>query len=233
MRKLSLLLMTVLLASSAIAQNEYEQRVYVVRAIGIEPQEDRAVLVAECEAAMVAAGITGIDVTGPNARVGRASLHRLLNQDKHGRVSEDKSNPKQRGEYLVCQDFDSFFISQGMNFIPSFYVVSIDDLTFVAQGGGSSVAFGQLPGGTQIMAPATSPVFYPVEGVFLANSSATIFPSLPYDLAISLGVPESQAAFGGTMTHNGLADNADPNGEDDQFETEGYWVIRLLISIQN
>jgi len=234
MRKLSLLLMSVLLASSAFAQNEraYEERVYVVRGLAIEPQDDRAVLVAECEAAMAAAGITGIEM-GPNARVGRASLHRLLNQDKHGRVRDDKSQDKQRGEYLVCQDFDSFFVNQGMNFIPSFYVVSIDGLTFAAEGGGIGSEFGQLPGGTQIMAPSESPVFYPAEGVFLANSSATILPSVPYDLAISLGIPEPFAAFGGTMTHNGLADNADPNGEDDQFETEGYWVIRLLISIQN
>jgi hypothetical protein len=35
------------------------------------------------------------------------------------------------------------------------------------------------------------------------------------------------------MAINGIADLADPNGEDDQFETEGYYVIRLLISIQN
>ena len=228
--------MTVLLASPVFAQNEneYEQRVYVVRAIGIEPQDDRAVLVAECEAAMVAAGITGIDVTGPNARVGRASLHRLLNQDKYGRVREDKSQEKQRGEYLVCQDFDSFFLSGQANFLPSFYVVSIDGLTFAAEGGGISNSFGQLPGGGQFMTPfGLDEIFYPAQDVFLVNGSATIFASTPYDLAISLGIPEDIAASGGTMTCNSLADNADPNGEDDQFETESYCVIRLLISIQD
>jgi hypothetical protein len=238
MRKFSLLLMTVLLASTAIAQNEneneYEQRVYVVRAIAIEPQEDRKVLVAECEAAMVAAGITGIDVTGPRALIGRLSLHRLINQDKYGRVSEDKSQEKKRGEMLICNDVDSFFVSQGRNFIPSFNVVSIDGLTFVAEGGGISDGFGQLPGGSQVMAPQTDPVFYPAEGVLLVNGSATILPSLPFDLAVSLGIPEAAAVFGGTLTSSVILDNADPNGEDDQFETsEGYWVIRLLISIQN
>jgi hypothetical protein len=240
MKNIAPFLIAVLLASSAIAQNEneneneYEQRVYVVRAIAIEPQEDRKVLVAECEAAIAAAGITGIDMQGPNARVGRGSLHRLLNQDKYGRVREEKSQEKQRGEVLICQYFDSFFIDQGRNFIPSFYVVSIDGLTFVAEGGGIADAFGQLPGGAQVMAPTgQNEVFYPAQGVVLLSSSATILPSLPYDLAISLGIPESQAAFGGTMSLNGIGDNADPNGEDDQFETEGYYVIRLLISIQN
>ena len=132
---------------------------------------------------------------------------------------------------LVCQDLDSFLLSGQSNFIPSFYVVSIDGVTFTAEGGGFSAAFGQLPGGAQIMAPQTEPVFYPAQGVPLVNSSATILPSLPYDLAISQGIAEPFATYGGTMISNGIADNADPNGEDDQFETEAYWVIRLLISL--
>ncbi len=237
MRKLSLFLMTVLIASSAIAQNEnekFEQRVYFVRAIPAEPQENRAALVAECESAIAAFEIAGIDMQGPNARAVRASLHRVLNQDKSGRVKEDKSNPKQRGEMLVCQDFDSFFLSGQANFLPSFYVVSIDGLTFAAEGGGISNSFGQLPGGGQFMTPfGLDEIFYPAQDVFLVNGSATIFASTPYDLAISLGIPEDIAASGGTMTCNSLADNADPNGEDDQFETESYCVIRLLISIQD
>ncbi len=234
MKNITPLLVTVLLASPAFSQNQnqnvYEQRVYVVRAIAEKQQEDRATLVATCESAMAGAGVEGIDVQGPNARVGRASLHRLLNQNKYGRVKEDKSQEKKRGEMLVCQDLDSFLLSGQSNFIPSFYVVSLDGLVFVAEGGGISAAFGQLPGGAQIMAPQTEPVFYPARDVPLVNTSATILPSLPYDLAISQGVQEPFAAYGGTMTNNGLADNVDPNGEDDQFETEGYWVIRLLIA---
>jgi len=234
MKKLSVFLMTALLASGAIAQTEFEQREYILRATAQEgPKESHASLVAACEAAIARAGITGIDMQGPNARADRVSLHRLLNQDKYGRVREGKSNERKRGEFLVCQDWDSYLLSGKANFIPSFLQVNLDGMTFSAEGGGvSSLNSAQLPGGAQIMAPQEAPYFYPAQDVLLVTTTATIMPSLPWDLAESLGFPVAEN-IGGTITFNSLLDLADLDGLDDQFESDSYMVVRLLIPVEN
>jgi hypothetical protein len=114
------------------------------------------------------------------------------------------------------------------NFVPVFFAVRINDIDFIAEGGGYSANFqGRLSGGGEFMTPYSAPFEYPAPGVLVTNFSATILPSLSTSAVEQLGLPGEFAGYGGSMSINYVYDMEDPDELDDQFMEDGMGIIRL------
>ena len=227
MKRISVLFLMTLFSLSMFAQAQidyasldYDETVYIFRTSAISGPSD---FIDECNEVIGATLIDGIEIGGLPDIAGMVALHSVHTKKTDGSL---KKPIKKIGEMLVCQDRDAN--PPGTNQIPVFYSVRLGDLTFNAEGGGTSIAFpGPLPGGGQTMAPQEPGLnlFYPLPGVSLENYSATILPSFPpgdFGLFVSNGT-------GGNMVINTIANFA----QDERFETEGIGVIRFLQPIED
>ncbi len=227
MKKPSLFLLAVLFTSGAFAQTDFDQSVIVFRSTNLPGEEGQLRYEDECNDLIAATGLGGgglifIDEFDIAAKVMLQSVH---SKKTNGML---KKPIKKIGEMLVCQDLTN--LTPDSNFIPAFYYAVLNDgTTFVAEGGGLSPFFGQLPGGGQVMAPQQPGIYYPAPGVSLINFSATILPSLPKCESVVDCGPLLSDGSGGTVTINTIINFAG----DPRFETEGVGIIRLLEAIDD
>lgn len=213
MKKISFILLAVFCQPGAFAQPPiaYDEDLYVFSTLPLPTSSEQEYFdnIDNCNTLIEATGLGGgtISIEPGTADIAvKAMLQSIHTKKTNGSV---KKPIKEIGEMLVCQDWTG--VTAANNFIPSFYNVTLDGMSFVAEGGGFSPVFGQLPGGGEIMALNSGGLFYPAENVFLVNYNATILPSLP-------GGP------GGTMTFNGVVNFAG----NPQFESGSIGVIRFF-----
>ena len=230
MHKLLVFMMGALLAYGVIAEDSYNERLYSFRLVTMEQPEG---LIDRCKEVIEDSGIGGIDMDGENSVAYVRALHRPA-IDKNGLEKEKMRGKKKIGEMLLCLDWHSY-VWGGIeydNFVPAFFVVSIDGMTLYVSGGGLSDTFeGRLPGGGQFMTPydpGSPDLVYPASGILVTNFSATILPSLPKAFTDAMGMEIEVAGYGGSMTLNYVYDMEDPDELSDDFRSDAVGVLRLF-----
>jgi hypothetical protein len=215
MKHLAVLLIAAFISSIAMAQQQYEERVYVYDVkFGSSSETPGSNLLEECAAAQQELFLRTQIQPLDNTIAWRGQLYGVRVSAVDGRATRAWTR-KQIGKILICHDWDTYYHALGQTIVPVFYEINIGDLNVVASGASVHPSFPDvvpLPGGGQIVAPAGFPEFFVTPMTF----SATVMPSVPGEI-------------GGSLTDNFLGDWEDsPN-----WRFKSTQMLRLFIPVKD
>ena len=167
-----LLILTISVVPSAIAQQEYlyKERIYIFSidfSSGVPADEECAVALKGIRKRLQ---ITGINAT--NGLAARFKIDSVDTSASEGVVTNMAD--EEIGDMLVCQDTTTY--PPEMNVLPIYNEINISGTKFRVEGGGIHPAFpDQLPGGYV----QYSPPGYPAPESRVVNINGTVLPSIP------------------------------------------------------
>ena len=175
MKKLLLLLTSLCVGSTVLAQDVYVEEVRVFRTgeffAGDNIENGGGPVLDACYAGLAAleevGSITGIAPTlGARVKLYPVQFEEtdstLLTETDYNSDGEqvcvpmggavlcqnpfpDTDSVEAIGEILVCQDWQTYFNGAGVNLVPVYYEITLGDVTYTASGGGQSPNFPNLP----------------------------------------------------------------------------------------
>jgi len=161
----------IVLVPGAFAQTEYQQKTFVF--FIPEGSEIPADSEKECEEGLAFIadwyGIRDINLNFTSKR----KIYSVKSWEKTGKVIDNEVN--QIGEILACVDFKTY-ISQGINFIPIYYEITISGRKFRVAGGGTSFEsqFDVMPGGGQFITDS----MWPERALAPLNHTGRVLPAI-------------------------------------------------------
>ncbi|MEH6571100.1 MAG: hypothetical protein V7709_18620 [Halioglobus sp.] len=190
-----LLILTLILMPSAIAQQQYTENIYVFSldfASGVPADDECAAAVARLSKRLLVSGIN------PTFGV-RFKINSVDTSAKRGKVTN--MAVEEIGEMLVCQDGQTN--PPEMNLIPIYNEITIGSRTFRVEGAGIHPAFPDiLPGGLVQYTPPG----YPSDERRIVNINGSVMSGIPGEKGGSY--MESALVGGSGEFDDGLTDNA-------------------------
>ncbi len=196
MKHAILLILTLALVPSAIAQQQYRENIYVFSldfSSGVPADDECTAAVAKLERRLMVSGINPTFGT-------RFRIHSVDILAKKGKVTN--MAVEEIGEMLICHDLETN--PPEMNLVPIYHEITIGSRTFLVEGAGMHPAFPDvLPGGRVQMTPPG----YPTSERFILNLNGTVLPAVPgsrggsYMESILLG---NSGEFGDGLSSNSI-----------------------------